>query len=151
MIAFIRKMLFAVLVAALVVFAYQNLQALSQGVQFQFDLYLEGFRYQAPELPVVFLLVVCVLAGMVASGFHGVYERWSRRAELRRRDKRIRELEKELAGLREQVAELRPPPEAGPPDVEALPAPRGETPPPRGKGRGSRDEPPRPPRPPEDA
>jgi len=123
MLAFVKKMIFALVLAALVLFAYQNLTPLSQSIQFVIDPYYRE-PWQTPEFPVVFLFVVFFLLGMLGAGFHGVYERMARRVELRRRDKRIRELEKEISGLRAQVAELRPPPpvEEPLPEREQLPA-----------------------------
>ncbi len=123
MLAFVKKMIFALILAALVLFAYQNLTPLSQSIQFVIDPYYRE-PIQTPNFPVVFLFVVFFLLGMLAAGFHGMYERMARRVEIRRRDKRIRELEKELSGLRTQVAELRPPPPAEEPvpEREQLPA-----------------------------
>jgi hypothetical protein len=111
MLAFVKKIVFALILAALVLFAYQNLTPLSQSIQFEINPYYRE-PVQTPNFPVVFLFVVFFLLGMLAAGFHGVYERMARRMEIRRRDKRIRELEKENSGLRAQVAELRPPPSA---------------------------------------
>lgn len=123
MLAFIRKILFAALLGALVVFAYQNLEALSTQVRFRFDLYVDGWQFEAPDLPVVFLLVVCFLGGMLAAGFQGVYEKFARGADIRRRDKRIRDLEKEIVGLKGEAAELRPGEPVEGASVAELPAP----------------------------
>lgn len=144
MLAFFKKLLLVVLLAALVLFAYQNLEPLSRTMRFSFDLYTRGWKFDTPDLPLVFLFVVFFLFGMLAAGFHGVYERMARRAEIRRRDKHIRALEKEMGELRAQVAELRPPPAEQPPqevpgeprarapEKQALPEPAhgsGEEPP----------------------
>ncbi len=128
MLAFIRKILFSVMLGALVVFAYQNLEALSTPVHFRFDLYFAGWQFAAPELPVVFLLVVCFLAGLLSAGFQAVYERFVRGADLRRRDKRIRELEKEVVALKSQVPAA--PTEAPAEAVLELEAPAAQSAPP---------------------
>lgn len=120
MLAFVKKILFALLVLLLLVFLYQNLEPLGTTVPFVFDLLVEGFRYETPGFPVWLLFAVFFLFGMLAAGMQGIYERLARRVETRKRDKRIRELEKEVGELRAQTAELRPPPEGGetlPPDV----------------------------------
>jgi hypothetical protein len=120
MLAFVKKILFALFVLVLLVFLYQNLEALGTTVPFVFDLFVSGVRYETPEFPVWLLFAVFFLFGMIAAGFHGIYERMARRVEIRRRDKRIRELEKEVGELRGRAAELKPPPEAEerlPPDA----------------------------------
>jgi len=111
MLAFVKKVFIAVVLIVLVIFAYQNLGALSTGIRFQFDPYFRE-PVATPELPVVFLLAVLFLLGMLAAGARGMYEHVARRSELRSRTKRIRELEKELAEIKARAAELRPP-EAG--------------------------------------
>jgi uncharacterized membrane protein YciS (DUF1049 family) len=114
MLAFVKKVFIAVVLIVLVIFAYQNLQALSTGIRFQFDPYFRE-PLATPELPVVFLLAVLFLLGMLAAGARGMYEHVARRSELRSRTKRIRELEKELAELKARAAELRPPEAEGEP------------------------------------
>ncbi len=108
MLAFVKKVFIAVVLIVLVIFAYQNLGALSTGIRFQFDPYFRE-PLATPELPVVFLLAVLFLLGMLAAGARGMYEHVARRSELRSRTKRIKELEKELAELKARAAELRPP------------------------------------------
>ncbi len=114
MLAFVKKVFITVVLIALVIFAYQNLGALSTGIRFQFNPYFWA-PLSTPELPVVFLLAVLFLLGMLAAGARGMYEHVARRSELRSRTKRIRELEKELAELKAQAAELRPPESEGGP------------------------------------
>jgi hypothetical protein len=113
MLAFIKKLLLALFLFVVLIFVYENMAALSQTVPFVFDLFVKGYRYESPALPVWILFAVFFLLGMLTAGFHGVYERVARHAEIRKRDKRIRDLGKEVAELRVQVAELRPPPAAG--------------------------------------
>lgn len=128
MLAFVKKLLMALVLFAVVIFLYQNRAALSANVPFRFDLGMEGYRYQTPEIPVWILFAVFFLLGMVAAGFHGIYERLARRVEIRRRDKKIRGLEQELGELRARVAELRPPApseDAAGSEPPALPAETG--------------------------
>jgi uncharacterized integral membrane protein len=109
MLAFLKKLFFALCLFVLLIFVYQNLEALGTNVPFVFDAYFQGYRYQTPPFPVWILFALFFLFGMLAAGFHGIYERLARRVEIRKRDKRIRELEKELGELRAQAAELKPP------------------------------------------
>lgn len=109
MLAFLKKLFFTLCLFVLLVFVYQNLEALGTNVPFVFDAYFQGYRYQTPPFPVWILFAVFFLLGMLAAGFHGIYERLARRVEIRKRDKRIRELEKELGELRAREAELKPP------------------------------------------
>lgn len=109
MFAFVKKLFFALCLFVLLVVVYQNLEVLGTNVPFVFDSYFQGYRYQTPPFPVWILFAVFFLFGMLAAGFHGIYERLARRVEIRKRDKRIRELEKELGELRAREAELKPP------------------------------------------
>ena len=124
MLAFLKKLFLALCLIVLLIFLYENLEPLATKIPFVFDLFVQGWRYETPAFPVWILFAAFFLLGMLAAGFHGLYERMARRGEIRRRDKRIRELEKELSGLRAQVAELRPPPSVGDlgPEREDLPA-----------------------------
>jgi len=108
----LKKILFAVAVLLLVLLGYQNAGELSTKTRFILDLYAEGVRWQTPEFPVVLLYGAFFVLGLISAGFHGVYERLARKAEIRRGNKRIRTLEAELDSLRGQLAELRPPPQA---------------------------------------
>ncbi len=110
MVALVKKLVLVIVLCALVLFAYQNAGLLSQTLQFRLDAY--AWNWKTPEFPLVFLLVVCFLLGMLLAGFHGLYERLARRADIRKRDKRIRALEKELAELRAQHRETASSPSA---------------------------------------
>lgn len=112
MLTLLKKILFAVAVLLLVLLGYQNAGELSTKTRFILDLYAEGVRWQTPEFPVVLLYGAFFVLGLISAGFHGVYERLARKAEIRRGNKRIRTLEAELDSLRGQLAELRPPPQA---------------------------------------
>ncbi|HSH71171.1 MAG TPA: lipopolysaccharide assembly protein LapA domain-containing protein [Deferrisomatales bacterium] len=132
MLSLLKKVVFAVAVLLLVLLGYQNAEILSTKTHFVFDLYAEGYQWQTPEFPVVLLYGVFFLLGLLAAGFHGIYERIARKTEIRRRNKRIRRLEAETDTLRSQLAELRPPPAAEPaagelPRIEA-PAIRDDEP-----------------------
>ncbi len=120
MLAFVKKILFALVLAVIVIFAFQkeNLEALGQTLQFHLKVWDVWDIYTTPKFPVALLFIVFFLLGMLTAGFHGLYERMARRVEIRRRDKRIRELEKELGEFRAQAAELKPP---APAEAEALP------------------------------
>lgn len=125
MLTLLKKILFAVAVLMLVLLGYQNAAQLSTKTQFVLDLYAEGVRWQTPEFPVVLLYGAFFVLGLISAGFHGVYERLARKAEIRRGNKRIRTLEAELDSLRGQLAELRPPP---PPAETPDAAPRLQAP-----------------------
>ena len=107
MLGLFRKLILVVVLCLLVLFAYQNAGPLSQTLQLRLHLY--AWNGETPNIPMVFLLVVCFLLGVLAAGVHGVYERLGRRLDVRKRDKRIRALEKELAELRSEVERPRPP------------------------------------------
>ena len=107
MLGLFRKLTLVAILCLLVLFAYQNAGPLSQTLQFQLNLY--AWNGETPNFPLVFLLVVCFLLGVLATGFHGLYQRFARRLDVRKRDKRIRALEKELAEVRSQVERPRPP------------------------------------------
>lgn len=103
MVAFVKRFVFFLLLALVLLFGYQNLEALSQTTKFRFDFYVGTLVLETPELPVVFLFVGFFLLGMIAAGVRGFYGRMARRMEIRRRDRRIRDLEQEVAHLRGQV------------------------------------------------
>ena len=109
MLALLKKIVFAVVVLVLVVLGYQNAEILSKETHFVFDTYVEGYSWETPQFPVVLLYGVFFLVGLLTAGFHGVYERFARKAEIRKRDKRIRGLEAEVETMRTRLAELKPP------------------------------------------
>ncbi len=111
MLNFFKKTVFALLVIAAVLFGIQpeNLAALSETIQFHLKLWDLWHLYSTPPLPVALLFGVCFLLGILVAGLHGVYERFSKRREVRKRDRRIRELEAEVDRLRAQAAELKAP------------------------------------------
>ncbi len=145
MLNFFKKTVFALLVIAAVLFGIQpeNLAALSETIQFHLKLWDLWHLYSTPPLPVALLFGVCFLLGILVAGFHGVYERFSKRREVRKRDRRIRELEAEVDRLRAQAAEVKTsaapsgsapprapgagpePPEPAPPAQLAAPSPAG--------------------------
>ena len=106
MLGLFRKLVLVAILCLLVLFAYQNAGPLSQTLEFRLNLF--AWSGKSPDFPLVFLLVVCFLLGVLTSGVHGLYERFARRVEIRKRDKRIRALEKEIAELRSQAEEVRP-------------------------------------------
>jgi hypothetical protein len=126
MLALLKKIVFAVAVLLLVLLGYQNAEILSTKTRFMLDLYAEGYRWETPEFPVVLLYGVFFVLGLLAAGFHGVYERIARKTEIRRRNKRIRVLEAEADDLRTQLAELRPPAVSAPDEGAGRDAPRIE-------------------------
>ncbi|MDW7709120.1 MAG: LapA family protein [Deferrisomatales bacterium] len=124
MLAFVKKILFALVLAAVVIFGFQteNLEALGATMQFHFKVWDLWDIYTTPKFPVALLFIVFFLLGILTAGFHGIYERLARKVEIRARDKRIRELEKELGALRAEAAALKPPPPADE-AVAQIPAP----------------------------
>ena len=114
MLSLLKKIVFAVVVLVVVMVGYENAEILSAKTHFVFDTFVDGYRWETPEFPVVLLYGVFFLLGLVAAGFQGIYERIARKTEIRRRDKRIRALEAETDALRTQLAELKPPPVAEP-------------------------------------
>lgn len=108
MFAFVRKFGAALLLVFLILFGFQNLAALSQTARFELNLYVPGWVFVGPPLPLVFLLVACFLLGMIAAGFQGFYEKLARYVDIRSRDRRIRALEKEVAALHAQLDALQP-------------------------------------------
>jgi len=110
--AFVRKFGFFVLLAAVLLFGFQNLEALSRTVRFEFSFFAPELTFVTPEFPVVFLLVAFFLLGMIAAGFQGFYEKLARSLDIRRRDRRIRDLEREVAELHTQLEALAPSPPA---------------------------------------
>jgi hypothetical protein len=98
--AFLKKILVAVLVALAMIFCFQNLEALSQTASFTFSFYLSDLVFQTRSFPLFFLLISAFLLGMLAAGLHAFYGNVSRSLDLRRRERRIRELEKELEECR---------------------------------------------------
>ena len=106
MMAFIKKIFAAVVLAGLALFGYQNMESLSSTISFNFDLYAEGLNYQTPNFPVFFILIAFFLVGMLLTGMHGIYERIARKVELRHRERRIRALEKQLETVQGELTEL---------------------------------------------
>ncbi len=132
MFRFIKRVVLAAVIVAVALVAIQpeNLQALGQTIQFHIKLWDLWTFYSTPPFPVALLFGVFFLLGLVVAGFHGIFERIARRAEVRKRDRRIRELEKELERLRKQLAELPPPPpEPSPPAQTGPAAPPAAAPP----------------------
>lgn len=121
MLVFFKRLAFVVSLVLLVIFGFQNAGWLSQTSQFTLD--LRFWKYQSPDFPLFILLGVSFLLGMLAAGAHGAYEWLARRADIRRRERRIRALEEEVAMLRSQLAELRPGPVATSPASVQAPAP----------------------------
>lgn len=124
MFRFIKRVVLAAVIVAVALVAIQpeNLQALGQTIQFHIKLWDLWTFYSTPPFPVALLFGVFFLLGLVVAGFHGIFERIARRAEVRKRDRRIRELEKELERLRKQLAELPPPPSEPSPPAQTGPA-----------------------------
>ncbi len=135
MLNFFKKTVFALLVIAVALFGIQpeNLAALSETIQFHLKLWDLWHLYSTPPLPVALLFGVCFLLGILVAGLHGVYERFSKRREVRRRDRRIRELEAEVDRLRAQAAELKTPPPAGSEPQAPESAPEPSTPAPQAR------------------
>jgi len=102
MLVFVKRFGLILLLALGLVFAYQNLEPLSQTARFRFNFYVRDLVFETPALPLVVLLIGTFLLGMVAAGFQGFYEKLARTVEIRKRDRRIRELERELEDLRGQ-------------------------------------------------
>ncbi|WP_025323044.1 LapA family protein [Deferrisoma camini] len=124
MFRFIKRVVLAAVIVAVALVAIQpeNLQALGQTIRFHIKLWDLWTFYSTPPFPVALLFGVFFLLGLVVAGFHGIFERIARRAEVRKRDRRIRELEKELERLRKQLAELPPPPSEPSPPAQTGPA-----------------------------
>ncbi|PLX40421.1 MAG: hypothetical protein C0609_12025 [Deltaproteobacteria bacterium] len=106
MAAFLRKIFIALIIGATVLFAFENTGPLSQEVQFTFDLFIGGLKYEAPAFPVFFLFLAAFLIGLMYAGLHGIYERIARKAESRSLNRRIKALETELNAARDQVSAL---------------------------------------------
>ena len=125
MFRFVKRVFLGTLIVAVVLVGIQpeNLQALSQTIRFHVKLWDLWQLYSTPPLPVALLFGVFFLLGLLSAGVHGVYERMSRRAEIRRRDRRIRELEAEVEALRVRLAEREPPSQPPGPEAPAERAP----------------------------
>ncbi|PLX40620.1 MAG: hypothetical protein C0608_08780 [Deltaproteobacteria bacterium] len=106
MAAFLRKIFIALIIGATVLFAFENTGPLSQEVQFTFDLFIGGLKYEAPPFPVFFLFLAAFLIGLMYAGLHGIYERIARKAENRSLNRKIKTLEAELTKEREKVSSL---------------------------------------------
>ena len=106
MFSFIKKIVFTVVAVALLLFLYQNMEPLSQTIGFSVDLYLEGMNYATPQFPVFFMFLAAFLLGTLLIGFHGLYERIARKAEIKLRDRKIKALEKEVSGLKKELLEI---------------------------------------------
>jgi hypothetical protein len=122
MFSFIKKIVFTVVAVALLLFLYQNMEPLSQTIGFNFDLYVEDFSYATPRFPVLFMFLAAFLMGTLLIGFHGLYERIARKAELKFRDRKIKALEKEVSALKAELLEADKPaatPESGKADKPA--------------------------------
>jgi len=114
MLALLKKIVFAIVVLVLVLVGYQNADTLSVETTFKFDFSMVGYSWESPKFPVVLLYGLFFVLGLITAGFHGIYERLARKAEIRRRDKRIRGLEAEAEKMRSRLAELQPPPAPAP-------------------------------------
>lgn len=90
-----------VLIFTIIIFFIENSQQLSQRVQFHFDLFMPGFLWQMPELPLYFLLIVFfALGGLITSAIFA----WGRIGLARRlgkSNKKVRTLEKEIKAYRQ--------------------------------------------------
>ncbi len=117
MVRFLKRALLATLIVVLVLLCIQpeNLAALSETIQFHIKFWDLWQIYSTPPFPVALLFGVFFLLGLLTAGLHGIYERLARRAEIRRKNRRIRELEAEVEALKARLAELKPPEEAPPP------------------------------------
>ncbi len=126
MVRFLKRALLATLIVVLVLLCIQpeNLAALSETIQFHIKFWDLWQIYSTPPFPVALLFGVFFLLGLLAAGLHGIYERFARRAEMRRKNRRIQELEAEVEALKARLAELGPREEA-PPPAEIPPAAAG--------------------------
>lgn len=89
-----------VLLFVIIIFFIENSEQLSRRVQFKFDLFMPGFLWQMPELPLYFLLIVFFsLGGLITAAIFA----WGRIGVTRRLSqakRRIRGLEKEVTAYR---------------------------------------------------
>ncbi|GAB6061402.1 LapA family protein [Deferrisoma palaeochoriense] len=131
MLRFLKRVVLAAVIVAVALVAIQpeNLQALGQTIQFHVKLWDLWHLYSTPPFPVALLFGAFFLLGLLVAGFHGIFERLARRAEVRKRDRRIRELEAEVEALKKQLAEIRPPAEPPAPAAPVKESPPAVPPP----------------------
>ena len=90
-----------VFVFIIVIFFIENSQQLSQRVQFHFDLFMPGFLWQMPELPLYFLLIVFFTLGGLITAAIFAWGRIGLSRRLAKANKKIRSLEKEVTAYRQ--------------------------------------------------
>lgn len=89
-----------VLLFIVIIFFIENSQQLSQRIQFKFDLFMPGFLWQMPELPLYFLLIIFFSLGGIITAAIFAWGRIGITRRLSSAKRRIRGLEKEVNAYR---------------------------------------------------